>query len=63
MDGRLFTTPDRILAAAASFTAEGYEQTFEALLPDPVPWPTRGERPLRPMRSACRPLDATAATA
>ena len=56
MDGRLFTTPDRIIEAARMFAAEGYERSFEELLrePEPAPWATRGERPLRPMRAACR---------
>lgn len=60
MEARLFTTPDRIIAAAATFTSENYERSFEAVLADPVPWPTPTERPMRPMRAACRPLEATA---
>lgn len=61
-DSRLFTTPDRIIAAAATFTDEGFERSFEEILatPLPAPWPERRERPVRAMRSACRPLEATA---
>jgi len=62
MDGRLFTTPDRIIEAAAAFAAEGYERSFtDVLQSDPVPWPTRGERPMRPMRAAVRPFETATA--
>ena len=60
MDGHLFTTPDRLIEAARIFSSEGYERSFEELLvAEPVPWPTRSERPLRTMRPACRPLEGS----
>lgn len=64
MDPRLFTTPDRIIEAAAAFSAGSFERPFDEVLSDPVPtlmparWTT--ERPVRAMRSACRPVTATA---
>jgi len=59
MAERLFTTPDRIIEAAAAFTAGGFEQSFGDLLEmQPSLWPARAERPMRKMRAACRPIEA-----
>ena len=58
MDGRLFTTPDRIIEAAGVFAAEGYERSFEEILQRaPAPALSGNERPMRPMRAACRGLE------
>lgn len=54
MDGRLFTTPDRIIEAAALFASEGFERSFEEVLGDPVPAFRGTERPMREVRPACR---------
>ena len=54
MDGRLFTTPDRIIEAARAFSAEGFERSFEEVLREPAPAFRGSERPMRPMRAACR---------
>lgn len=60
MNGRLFTTPDRIIEAAAVFASEGFERSFEEVLREPVPAIRGAERPMRAVRSACRSLeDAT----
>lgn len=60
MDGRLFTTPDRIIEAARMFSAEGFERSFEEIVRETEPWPTPTERPMRPMRAACRALEGAA---
>ena len=58
MDGRLFTTPDRIIeAAAAVFASEGFERSFEEVLREPAPAFPGAERPMRAVRPACRPDD------
>lgn len=54
MDGRLFTTPDRIIEAAAVFAGEGYERSFEEVPREPVPAFRGAERPMRAVRAACR---------
>ena len=59
MTERLFTTPDRIIEAAALFTAGDFEQSFGDLLDSqPTLWPAHVERPMRKMRAACRFIEA-----
>lgn len=42
------------------FSAEGFERSFEEIVREQQPWPTPAERPMRPMRAACRALEDAA---